>query len=87
MDYGLLISGISVLIAGCALYFSRKDKGSEKLEDMATSLLKANMKLDSICSTTNETRCDIKALNRDLIEIDKRVTLLEQKLEDMQHES
>lgn len=86
MDYGLYISAGALIVAALSFYFSRKDKGSDKLEEISTSLLKANLKIDSICSTTNETRCDIKTLNRDLIEIDKRVTVLEEKMEDLKHE-
>lgn len=51
-----------------------------KMDSLKESLLKANIKLDQVCATTNETRSDIKALNNNLIEIDKRVTILENDL-------
>lgn len=53
-----------------------KDKNTE-LDGIKESLLKANMKLDQVCATTNETRSDIKSLNKDLSDIDRRVTVLE----------
>lgn len=52
----------------------------DALKDLDKSLLKANMKLDQVCSTTNETRTDIKALNKDIKDIDKRVTIVERDL-------
>lgn len=50
---------------------------AKKLDSMNESILKANMKLDQVCATTNETRTDIKSLNKDIAEIDRRVTIVE----------
>ena len=44
------------------------------------SLLKVNMKLDQVCSTTNETRTDIKSLNKDMNNLSVRVSILERDL-------
>lgn len=49
----------------------------QKLKSIAEGLLKANMKLDQVCGTTTETRSDIKALNKDLALIDRRLTVVE----------
>ena len=49
----------------------------QKLSGIKESLLKANMKLDQVCSTTSETRVDIKSLNKDLKDMDTRVVVLE----------
>ena len=63
-----------------------KDKKSEIKEDDAVmhgireSLLKVNMKLDQVCSTTNETRTDIKSLNKDMQNMSIRVSVLERDL-------
>lgn len=75
-----------------------KDKKNEiREEDLAMngikeSLLKVNMKLDQVCSTTNETRTDIKSLNKDMKDIDVRLVIVERDLktafhqiEDMKH--
>lgn len=51
-----------------------------KMESLKESLLKANIKLDQVCATTNETRSDIKALNTSLIEMDKRLSVVENDL-------
>ena len=51
-----------------------------KMERLNESLLKANIKLDQVCATTNETRSDIKALNTSLIEMDKRLSVVENDL-------
>ena len=63
-----------------------KDKKNEiREEDLAMngikeSLLKVNMKLDQVCSTTNETRTDIKSLNKDMKDIDVRLVIVERDL-------
>jgi flagellar capping protein FliD len=62
---------------------TNKDKNTEIMEDtekfdsIEKSLLKANIKLDTVCSTTTETRADIKSLNTDLKNMDTRVVVLE----------
>ncbi|MBQ6229701.1 MAG: hypothetical protein IJJ74_01110 [Eubacterium sp.] len=48
-----------------------------KFDGIKESLLKANIKLDQVCATTTETRTDIKALNKDLAEMDKRIAVVE----------
>lgn len=69
-----------------------KDKKSEDKEEhllmdgIRESLLKANMKLDQVCSTTNETRTDIKSLNKDLQNLSVRVTVVERDLKTVFHE-
>lgn len=69
-----------------------KDKKNEiKEEDLAMngikeSLLKANMKLDQVCSTTNETRTDIKSLNKDLQTLSVKVAVLEKDLKTAFHQ-
>lgn len=50
------------------------------LETIKTDVLKLGVKLDQICNTTNETRTDVKVLNRDLSAMDKRVGILENKV-------
>lgn len=51
-----------------------------KLDGIKESLLKANMKLDQVCATTNETRTDIKVLNKDLANLEKEVVVLKRDL-------
>ena len=50
---------------------------SSQFEVLRESLLKANIKLDQVCAVTNETRTDIKALNKDIVELDKRMSMIE----------
>ena len=87
MYYNLIpwgISLLSLLIAWLTfLRNGRKDSKDEsrkedlKFDGIKESLLKANMKLDQVCATTNETRSDIKSLNKDIGDIDRRVTIIE----------
>lgn len=61
---------------------SMKDRqeNEARLEALKESLLKANLKLDQVCNTTNETRNEIKALNTALIDMDKRLSVVENDL-------
>lgn len=84
------ISFISLVLV-VLTYFrnGNKDKRAEiKEEDMVINsikegLLKANMKLDQVCSTTNETRTDIKSLSYNLSEIDKRLCIVENEVKEL----
>lgn len=80
----IVISLVSVVIA--ALTYARNGKKDAKegfkeeetkFDAIKEGVLKANMKLDAVCATTNETRSDIKSMTKDLINIDRRVTGLE----------
>jgi peptidoglycan hydrolase CwlO-like protein len=82
-----ILSGIATLFT--ILTYSRnghrdsmKDKAENdaKLESLKESLLKANVKLDQVCNTTNETRNDIKSLNTSIMEMDKRLSVVENDL-------
>ena len=79
-----LISFCSLIVAIMSLaHTAGKDKtteireDTEKFDSIEKSLLKANIKLDTVCSTTTETRADIKSLNTDLKNMDTRVVVLE----------
>ena len=69
-----------------------KDKRNETKEEnlvmsgIKEGLLKANMKLDQVCSTTNETRTDIKSLNKDLQNLAVRVAVVEKDLKTAFHQ-
>lgn len=79
-----IISFLSLVV--CVLTYLRNGNKDEKAElkeeegkfaNIETGLIKANMKLDQVCTTTNETRTDIKSLNRDLTNLDKRLVIVE----------
>jgi septal ring factor EnvC (AmiA/AmiB activator) len=81
------ISGVSLLFV--ILTYVRngnKDKRSETKEDDAVmhgikeSLMKVDLKLDQVWSTTSETRTDIKSLNKDMQSMSVRVSVLERDL-------
>lgn len=82
-----IISGIATLFA--ILTYTRnghrddiKDRAERmaKMENLAEALIKANLKLDTVCATTNETRADIKALSNSIVAIDKRLSVVENDL-------
>ena len=79
-----IISFCSLIVAILSLaHTSNKDRtneireDTEKFDGIEKSLLKANIKLDQVCSTTTETRADIKSLNTDIKNMDTRVVVLE----------
>ena len=72
--------GISVITVICCIITMVHNLGKDNRAEIIEPLLKANLKLDSLCSQMTETRTDIKALNRELKDIDKRVSILEQKV-------
>lgn len=51
-----------------------------QLDPIKENLMKCNMKLDQICTVTNETRADIKAMDFKIQDIDKRTSILERDL-------
>jgi len=81
------ISGVMLIFA--ILTYARaghkdemKDRAEQtaRLENLSESLIKANLKLDTVCSTTTETRADIKALHSSINEMDKRLSVVENDL-------
>lgn len=70
------ISGISLLFV--ILTYSRN--GRKENDSVKESLLKANMKLDQVCATTNETRTDIKSMNKEMADMGNRISVVERDL-------
>jgi len=56
------------------------EKEGLKFDGIKESLLKANMKLDQVCATTNETRSDIKAMNTQIQSLDKELAIVKRDL-------
>ena len=81
---------IATLIAVCSFVFTaynfvaaRKSEvveSSARLEEIKESLLKCNMKLDTVCAATNETRVDIKSLNSQIQALDKEMQTLDKEI-------
>lgn len=65
ISISLIISVVSIAFVAVTFFANRKKDNRKESEQ----LLKANMKLDQICSTTNETRADIKAINNQIKDI------------------
>lgn len=77
------ISGVALLFTILAFVrTSTKDKVAEahQLESIKEGLLKANMKLDQVCAVQTEIRNDVKGLDAQLREMEKRVTVVERDL-------
>lgn len=68
ISVSLLISSISCLSVIVALVRSIRSKGAED----AQGIVKANVKLDTICQNINEIRVDYKTLNSRIDELAKK---------------
>ena len=80
----VIISGIVCLFSILTFIIARKKDDKQvvteellKFDGIKESLLKVNMKLDQVCATTVETHSDIKVMNNQLVEMDKRIALIE----------
>lgn len=83
----LSFSGVMLVISMISFFLARKSdikkdttEDERELSALREGIFKANMKLDQVCATTNETRTDIKSLNNSINEIDKRVIVVERDL-------
>lgn len=69
-------------------YIGNLDKDKQKrvksetqlFDGIRESLLKVNMKLDQVCSTTNETRSDIKSMNIKIQNLDTEIEIIKRDL-------
>lgn len=78
--------GISfVMLIFSVMTYARNGSNDKKVEMMEEndrdkaiqqSLIKMDVKIDQLCSTTNETRSDIKAMNSKVSDLDKEVAIV-----------
>lgn len=87
ISISLVISIISIVIVIWTFAKnSKKDTKTEaeqesaKMDSIKESLLKANMKLDQVCATTNETRSDIKGMNAIINDLQIEIAVLQRDL-------
>lgn len=79
-----LISGGSLLLAYLGFVKGGKKDAAREAEHIAglrTDIMKANVKLDQICTVSNQTSQDIRGINRSIVEQDKRLTIVERDLQ------
>ncbi len=81
-------SGVMLLVSLINFFIARRDgikKNTEEdereLASLREGIFKANMKLDQVCATTNETRSDIKAMDQKLVEHGEKIAVLTRDLE------
>lgn len=87
IEISLLISGIAMLCAVINLWRSNtKDSKAEvdlensKMENVKESWIKANIKLDQLCTTTNDIRSDVKTITSKQQDQDKEIFLIKNDL-------
>ena len=83
----LVFSGCMLLIAIITFVINsvKSNKNDTKadearLNDINQSLLKVNMKLDQVCTTTQEIRTDIKTIQNRQLEHTEQITVLQERL-------
>ena len=77
----MMIIGVSTFIIAQVRNSKSSVKEHEKeLADLQAGVFKANMKLDQVCVTTNETRADIKAMNKTLAEHGEEIAVIKRDL-------
>lgn len=73
----MLIISVVTFIVNSAKSSKNDTKADEaRLNDINQSLLKVNMKLDQVCTTTSEIRTDIKAIQTKQIEHTEQIAVL-----------
>lgn len=78
ISLAMFIVSLTTLVRNTGHERKREEREEEStLTSIKEGLLKANMKLDQVCATTNETRSDIKSVKNDITELDRRVVALE----------
>jgi peptidoglycan hydrolase CwlO-like protein len=84
----LSFAGVMLLVSLINFFIARRDgikKNTEEdereLSSLREGIFKANMKLDQVCATTNETRSDIKAMDQKLVEHGEKIAVLTRDLE------
>lgn len=85
---GICFSGVMLIISVINLILSRKKdivnstaEDERELASLREGIFKANMKLDQVCATTNETRSDIKAMDQKLNEHGKEIAVIKRDLQ------
>lgn len=78
----LVVSVVNFVITNIRQTKQNAAEGEHELASLREGILKANIKLDTVCNTTSDTRTDIKAMNTQLTDIDKRLTVAENNISD-----
>lgn len=92
---GLCFSGFVLLCSVLTVIFTnrrnlKKDtqEDTEKMSELSVGIMKANIKLEQICSTTTQTQSDVRQMSEviskhgeRILSLEKDVELLKRKLE------
>lgn len=78
----LIVSTANILVANVRQTKKSAAESEHELASLREGILKANIKLDTVCNTTADTRTDIKAMHAQMTDIDKRLTVAENNISD-----
>jgi len=59
---------------------SEVEREDNRFDSLKESIIKMNVKLDTVCTTTSETRTDIKTMNKDMMQLQTHMTAIDEKL-------
>lgn len=76
----LIISMITFILTNVRQSKTTVKEHEKELAELQAGIFKANMKLDTVCATTNETRADIKAMNTTLVEHGEEIAVIKRDL-------
>lgn len=79
IDFSFIFSMIAAIGVIYSIYRSSKSTSKEDI----TGILKANLKLDSLCNSTDEIRMDIKGLTTKIEDLSKTQTKHDAIIEEM----
>lgn len=78
----MLLVSVVTFIVNSAKSSKNDTKADEaRLNDINQSLLKVNMKLDQVCTTTSEIRTDIKTMQTKQIDHTKQIAILTERVD------
>lgn len=92
---GLCFSGFVLLCSVLTIIFTSRrnlkrdtQEDTEKMSELSVGIMKANIKLEQICSTTTQTQSDVRQMSEviskhseRILSLEKDVELLKKKLE------
>ena len=76
----LIISMVTFVLTNVRQSKTTVKEHEKELAELQAGIFKANMKLDTVCSTTNDIKTDIKAMNTTLVEHGEEIAVIKRDL-------
>lgn len=76
----LVISMVTFVLTNVRQSKTTVKEHEKELSELQTGIFKANMKLDTVCATTNDIKTDIKSMNATLVEHGEEIAVIKRDL-------